>query len=148
MNCWASPSGAGRSKVASLFGLVPPAIVSAVRVPDWRSEEFFWRCVVERSELDRDVVTADLLYVAATERTHAAVAAEKMVPAPGAELVVAEGLFARKKAEGFRFDDDRPVPALGADRAVALAGAGAQVDIGFEANGTAVATACVCLHHA
>lgn len=93
-------------------------------------------------------MTADLLDVAAAEGTYTAVPAEQMVSAHGAELIVAENLLAREEPEGVRLDDDRPIPALRADRTVALAGAGAQIDVGFEANGAAVATTCVCLEHA
>ena len=92
-------------------------------------------------------MTADLLDVAATEGMYTAVPAEQMVSALGAELVVAEIILTREKAEGFRFDDSRPVPALRTDRAVALAGTGAQIDVCFEANSAAVATSCVCLQH-
>lgn len=92
-------------------------------------------------------MTADLLNVAAAKGTHAAVTAEQMVPALGAELVVAEGVFAREKAKGFGFDDDRPVSTFRADRAVAFASASTQIDVGFEANSAAVATSCVCLQH-
>lgn len=136
------------SKVASLFRLVPPAVVAAVRIPYGGGNEFLWRYVVERAELDSDVVAADLFDVAAPERPYAAVTAEKMVAALGPELIIAKDFFPSKQTEGFRFDDDRPVSALGANRTVAFTRAGTQVGIDFEANFTAAATACICLHHA
>jgi hypothetical protein len=93
-------------------------------------------------------VTADLLDIAAAEGAYAAVAAEEMMTALGTELVATKIRFATEQAERFRLDDGRPVPALGADRAIALARSGAQIDVCLEADGAAVATSCVCLQHA
>lgn len=92
-------------------------------------------------------MTTDFLDVAATEGAYAAVLAEEMVRAIRAELVITKISFSIEQAEGFRLDGDRPIPALSADRAVAFARAGAQIDVCFEADGAAVATSCVCLQH-
>ncbi|MCY1383514.1 hypothetical protein D9M69_716490 [compost metagenome] len=64
-----------------------------------------------------------------------------------AELVVGKLLLACQEAKRLGLDDDGPASGLGADGAVASAGAGGEVDVGFEADRAAVATARVGLEH-
>jgi hypothetical protein len=73
--------------------------------------------------------------------------AEQMMAALRPELIVAERFLSREEAKGFRLNDCRPIPTLGADRAVALPCAGTQVNVGFEAHCTAVTTSLKGLHH-
>src|SRR5262249_43967284 len=89
----------------------------------------------------------DLGHIAARERPNAAMPAEQMVPALGRELIVAEISLAGDQAEGVRLDGDSPVSCLGADRAVALAGAAGKIEIRFEADRPAVAASVIGLQH-
>jgi hypothetical protein len=69
------------------------------------------------------------------------VAAEQAVAVLASEPVVSERLLAAQEAESIRLDDHAPGTGLGADRAVALARALGEIDIGFEADGAAMAVA-------
>lgn len=66
------------------------------------------------------------------------------VPAPP---VAREIALACQQAECLRKGIGRPQPHLGVDRAVALAGAGADVEIRLEADGAAVAAPGISLEH-
>jgi len=61
--------------------------------------------------------------------------------------IVGEIALTRQQAKILRQRIDRPQAHLGADRAVALAGAGADVDRRFEANGATVAASLIGLQH-
>lgn len=74
-------------------------VVTAIRKPNRRFNELRWIDAVESSQLDRDVVTADLLYVSTCERAHAAVSAKEVMPGPRAELVIAQIVLAGDQAE-------------------------------------------------
>jgi hypothetical protein len=103
--------------------------------------------VVERGDLDRDVVAADLLDVAALERAHAAAAAEQVVSLARPELVIAHHVLAAEEPEVFRLDQRVPVAGLGADRAVALARARLEIDVRLEPHRLAVAASVIGLLH-
>ena len=85
--------------------------------------------------------------MAAAEWTESASPAKHHVPLHRAELVVRELVGAGEQAKRFGLDDDPPPARLGADRAVALAGPGRQVDLGLEANVAAVAASGIGLGH-
>jgi hypothetical protein len=83
----------------------------------------------------------------ASERLYAADLAEQMVPGLCAELIVGQLALAGQLAEGLRLDDHASPPGLGAERAVALGGAHAQIDIDLIADCSAVATSDVRFLH-
>src|SRR5688572_1844075 len=82
-----------------------------------------------------------------SERRDAAGLAEPVVPALAAELVVRRLGVVRQQPELRRLDDRAPVAPLGADRAIAAAGAGAEVDVGLVADLSAVAAAAIGFLH-
>src|SRR5262245_14570087 len=130
------------------FGrLVPPGIVASVRIFDRRADEFGRRHVVQRVELDRYEGATDLFDIAATERAHATVLAEQVVPAFRGELIVAQCLLAGEKPESVGLDEDAPTACLRADRAIALARARREINVRFIAHGPAVAATPVGLQH-
>jgi hypothetical protein len=92
-------------------------------------------------------VTTDLLDISPAEGANATMLTEQMMAALRRELIVAERLLSREETKRIGLDDHRPVPTFSADRAVALSGAGAQINIGFEAHYTAVATPLVSFQH-
>src|SRR2546427_4425505 len=143
----ASSCSRHRLQVARLRRRVPPGIVSPVEVLERRVDHLGRLDVVERGHVDGDVLAADLLDVAFAEGPHAAMLAEQMVRALRAELVVREIALAREQAEVFGLDDHAPIAHLRAIAAIAAAGAGAEIDIGFVADGAAVAAAGVGLLH-
>src|SRR5262249_44820070 len=98
-------------------------------------------------DVDRDEVAADFRNMAAAERTQAAMLAEQVVALPGAELVVRQCVVPRQQTKRVGLDERSPVARLPADRAVAFAGAGGEIDIRLETNGAAVAASCVGLQH-
>src|SRR5262245_30365280 len=111
------------------FGrLGPPGIVAPVRESDRRADELGRRHVVQRAELDRDEGATDLLDIAATERAHAAVLAEQVMPAFRGELIVAQRLLAGEKPESIGLDEGAPIACFRADRAIALAGARREIN--------------------
>jgi hypothetical protein len=65
----------------------------------------------------------------------------------GTKLVVHQNVLSLQQPERVGFDDGFPEPRLGADRAVALAGALGQIELAFEADRAAVATAMIGLFH-
>src|SRR5258705_11028101 len=89
-------------KVSRLGRRIPPVVVAPVEKSDRCTGELRWIDVVERGEIDRDVVAADLLDVPAPERAHAAMAAEQVMTVPRRELVVAELAIAREQPERIR----------------------------------------------
>lgn len=86
---------------------------------------------VQAGDIDRVVLAAQHFQFAAPERMDAAVPAEQMVRDLAAKLVIAQVLGAGQQAEGIRLDDRAPVTGLAADRAIAAAGAGRQIDVGL-----------------
>jgi hypothetical protein len=77
-----------------------------------------------------------------SERLYAAVPTEQMVTAFSAELVVRQ--LAVQQTKGVGLDDHTPPPDFGAERAVALAGTCAQIDIHLIADCPTVTTSNVC----
>src|SRR5580700_4102010 len=67
--------------------------------------------------------------------------AEQVVRDVVAELVVGQSVLASDHPKRLRLDDRAPIPALAADRAVALAGAGGEIDVGLVADRAAMAAA-------
>src|SRR5579883_2492712 len=133
--------------MADFGGRVPPRVVAAVAVADGGCDELFGRGIVERSQVDRHVVAAELFQVAAPERTHTAMTAEKVVMAVRAELVVAEIALPAEQAKVGGLDGDAPATRLCADRTIAAARAGRQVQIGLVTHGAAVTASGVGLFH-
>src|SRR5262245_24371673 len=127
--------------------LVPPVVGPAVHVPDRRGDELRRIKVVEAGKIDRDELAADLLDVSPAERDDAALLAER----PGYHLArresVAKLLLAREQAKRLGLDADAPPTQLPTVGAVALAGAGGEVDVRFEPNFAAAAAAMVALLH-
>src|SRR5581483_6430005 len=70
-----------------------------------------------------------------------------MVGAVAAELIIADIVDSGNQPKRVRLDEDAPVARLGADRAVALAGALGKVDIGLVAHRAAMAAAVIGLQH-
>jgi hypothetical protein len=119
------------------------ASLCLTRVTDRRLVELGRVEVVEAGELDRDEGAADLGHVAAAERVDAAGATKQVVALHLVEPVVGQFVLAGEQAEGVGLDQHRPVADLGAEAAVALAGAGGEIDVGLEADRAAVAAAVV-----
>src|SRR5690606_10544858 len=84
---------------------------------------------------------AGLRDVAVAVGARAAAAAERPVHAAGAELVVDHLARAFEQAECLGLDAGAPVAGLAADRAIALAAAGVEIEVGFETHVAAVAAA-------
>src|SRR5262249_23800726 len=126
------------SQMQRLGGRMPPVIVPAIEISDRRPDQLNPRGIVGGSQLDGNVIAADFRNVASAEGAHAAMPAKQMVRAVASELIVAQGCRTRDEPEGVRLDGDAPVAGLGADRAVAPAGAGRKIEIRFEADGPAV----------
>src|SRR5258707_3661480 len=122
---------------------IPPVVVTAIHVLDWRLREFRRVEIVETGEVHRIIGAADLLDVAMTERRDAAGLAEPVMAVVGTELIVGQLAFAREQSKRLRLDDGAPVAPLGADRAVALARAGVQVEVGLVADFAAMAASLV-----
>src|SRR5712671_939305 len=141
------PSRRPDSQVLRFGRWIPPIVVSAVHVTHGQLRELLGIDIVETGDIDRIVGAADLLDVAVAERGDAARLAEPMVAALAAELIVRDVGLAGQQPKILRLDDRAPVSPLGADRAVALAGSGAEVDIGLEANIAAMAAAAIGLLH-
>jgi hypothetical protein len=131
------------SQMPRLGGLVPPVIVAAVEIFQRRRDQFGGCRIVEGGELDGHEVAAHFLDMAATECPHAAIAAKQMVHAAGAELIVAERVGTGRETEGVGLDGDAPIARLGADRAVAPAGATRQIEIRLIADSTAMAASVI-----
>lgn len=127
--------------------LRPPVIVAPISVFDGRVDEFLGTRVIERAQLDGDIVATDLFDVSAAKWPNATVPAEEVVPAPGAKLVVAEIAFSGQETEVCWLDDRAPVARLRADGTIAPACACAQIDVRLIAHRATVATAGVCLFH-
>jgi hypothetical protein len=102
-------------QVPRLCGLRPPAVVPPVEKLDRHLQEFFRRRIVERAHLHRDIVSTDLLDVAAAERANAAVFAERVMCTLCSKLIVAQIGLARKQAEISGLDSGAPVPRLRTD---------------------------------
>ena len=128
-----------------LSGWRLPVVVPPVFVADWRFCQLLARSVVQACDVDCVKVATEHIQVASPERLDTATAAEEVVYGVAAELIVRQSVLSLQQPERIGFDDGFPVPRLGADRAVALARTLGQVDLTFEADGTAVAASGVCL---
>src|SRR6185437_15184536 len=135
------------SKVAGHLGRVEPIVVAAIHVADGERGELGGAEVVERGQRHRDIVAADLLDMPPRKRTDSAGPAEQVMALLRAELVVAEIVLAREHAQILRLAADRPVALLGADRAVALARPGLEIEVSLEPHRAAMAAAVVGLLH-
>src|SRR5689334_20433562 len=82
------------------------------------------------------------------ERLGAAGPAEQVMDRAAAELIVGEMILALQQPQGRCLDQRLPEALLGADRAVALAGALGEVEIAFEPHRAAMAAAVIGLRHA
>src|SRR5258708_34279383 len=122
---------------------VPPIVLAAIHVFDRRLGELRRIEIVETGEVHRIIGAADLLDIAVTERRDAAGLAEPVMAALAAELIVGQLALAREQAKRLRLDDGAPVAPLGTDRAVALARAGAEVEVGLVADFAAMAASLV-----
>src|SRR6185436_8764910 len=144
--CLATHTGSDL-EVPRFGGRLPPLVVATVGEAHGRRGQLGGVGIVEAGELHRNVFAADFRDVAAFERTHTAVFAEQVLPLFAAEAVVAQCIGARQETEGVGFDERTPVADLGAEAAITFAGALRQVDVGFEANCTAVTAAVIGLFH-
>src|SRR5262245_46234711 len=126
-----------------LGGRILPVVVAAVGVAHGGIGEGGGIHIVEAGDVHGVEVATQDVEVAAAESVHAAMAAEQVVHAVAAELVVGERVLAGQQAESLGLGDHAPIAGLGADRAVALAGARAEVDVGLVADFSAVAAAMV-----
>src|SRR5262245_48450668 len=122
-----------RSEVPRLGGRRLPVVVAPIGVAHGGACELPNVHIVEASNINGVKVAAEDIEVAAAEGVHAAVTAEQVVHAVGAELVVRERCLIRQQAERLGLEHDAPVAGLGANRAIALAGARAEVDLRLEA---------------
>jgi hypothetical protein len=134
-------------KVPGFLRCRSPIVVAAVGESDRGGGEFLKVYVVQRGELNSDVVTADLLDVSPPKRPPTAVPTEQMVSAFPAKLIVAQVVLSGQQSKRGRFDDRIPVPRFGADGAVAFIRTCTQVDIRLETDGAAMATSCVSPRH-
>src|SRR5688572_24722726 len=134
------------SEVPRLGRRCVPLVVLAVLILERRGRKLSRRRVIEAGEVD-PVELAQLFGLAMAERLDAAAAAEHVADDAAAELVLRHGVGALQQPEGVGLDDRLPEPALGADRAVALAGALREVDVAGEADGAAMAAAVIGLVH-
>src|SRR6186713_2579726 len=114
--------------------VVPPVVVAHRRIHQLRETR-----VVEARKVDGEVFATDLRNVSVPEGMHSAISAERVMHRLRVEAVVHQRFAARGEPEGIRLHDGTPEPQLCADRAVALARAGVDVDIRFEAYVAAVA---------
>src|SRR5690606_24018400 len=119
-------------QVPRLGRRVEPVVVAAVREAHGHVRELLVADVVERRDVDRDEVAADLLDVAGAERPHAAVLAEQVMTALRRELVVGERVLTREQPEVGGLDDGVPRARPAADRAVALARARREIEVDLE----------------
>jgi hypothetical protein len=121
----------------------PPIVVAPIHEANRGGGELAGIRVVEARNIDRAKFSAKLIEVSVTERVNPAVPAENMVPDLGAELVVRQSLLACDQAKRLGFDDHTPISHLGAERAVAPAGAGAQINVGLKLDLAAMAAASI-----
>ena len=120
-----------------------PIVVAPVHEANWCAGKLAVIGVVQARNIDRAEIAAEHVEVSVTKRMHAAMLAEAMVPDIGAELVVRQSILARDQPKRLGLDDDAPIPDLGAEGAVAPAGAGAQIDIGLVLNLAAMAASSI-----
>lgn len=126
----------------------PPIVVPPIGELHRPLQQLRRRRIVQRAQLDGDKVTAQLLDMSAAEWANAAMLAEQVMHAPGAELVVAQIGFAGEQTEIGGLDGHAPIARFRANRTVALARPGTQIEIGFVAHRAAMTTAVVGLLHA
>ena len=134
-------------QVTSFDRGVTPIVVAAVGKTNRRFNEFHRVDIVKRRQLNCDIVTANLRNMPSCKRAYAAVLAEQMMADLVIELVVGQFTLARQQPKSGGLDDRVPVSRLGANGAVALVRACTEIEVGFELNGTAMATATVGLEH-
>src|SRR3954465_12942738 len=108
---------------------VHPIIVAAVRIANRQCRELRIRHIVQTGDVDRDEIAADLRDMTAAEWPQAAMLAEQVMALLGGKLVVRQCVLASQQAKRRGLDDRAPGPRLPADRAVALTGAGAEIDV-------------------
>lgn len=112
-----------RLQMPGLSGYLSPVVMPSICISNRRGEQFRQVEMIQRRHLNRHIITAYFRYMAAAERTHAAVFAEKVMAASGIELVVAQFILAGQQAERTGFDDYAPVAGFGTDRTIAFSGA-------------------------
>src|SRR6185503_3190693 len=135
------------SQVPRLRRCLEPVVVATVHIAHGGGGKLGGIEIVEAGEVDGIVGAADRLDIAIAEGSEAAGGAEAVMRAHGAKLVVGEVGFAGDQPEGLGLDDGAPVSPLGADRAVALPGAGGEVKVDLEPHLAAVAASVKSLHH-
>jgi hypothetical protein len=131
----------------NLSGLAPPVIISSVCKIDFGGNELLRCGIVQGRDLHRDKITTQFLQVSTTERADAAVTTEQEVNGLATVLVIAERIFPREQAKGVGLHHGAPASILGTHGTVALACAGAQVDVRLEAHRSAMTATLVRLQH-
>jgi hypothetical protein len=120
-------------------------IVSAtIDVHDGKRGEFGIRNALQTAHDYGDELFA-IRSAAASEGLDAAVLAEQMMDAPGAELIVAERVCTAQQPEILTIEGGQPGSRLAANRAIALQRAQAQIHVRFIANRPAVTAAPISL---
>src|SRR5262245_1149508 len=98
--------------MASFRWFGPPAVVPAIGVLHGSGNQFSGIDVVQRGDLNGDIMPADLLDIAASERAHSAMPAELVMRAFRSKLVVGQCIVACQQPEGIWLDDHAPVARL------------------------------------
>ena len=124
-----------------------PVVMTAIRKPGRRFDEFHWVDIVESGQLHCHIVPANLLDVATRERADAAVSTEQVVPGLRSKLVIAQLMLARQQPECVGPDDSVPVASFRANRTVTFVRSQAEIDIGLESNCAAVAASDIRFDH-
>ena len=129
------------------LGRVPPIIARAVHRAHRQRRHVGVRQIVEARDRHRIIGTADLLDLAMAERRYAARLAKDMMRAVRTELIVGQRRGIAQQSKRLGLDLRAPVPFLGADRAIAFARPGIEIDVGLEFDGAAVARTMMGLEH-
>lgn len=125
-----------------------PVVVEAVVILHGRGHQLVDVDTVEAQHVDVVVFgAAHVRHIDPFERPHAAMLTELVMRDRVLAAIVREIILPRQQAKILRQRIDQPQARLGADRAVALARAGADVERRFEANGATVATSLIGLQH-
>lgn len=122
-----------------------PVIVFTIQISDRSVCELFRRHIVQTTEIDR-IELAPSRGAPNAKRANAAVLAKQMLVCLREKLVFCKFRLAGEQPERLRLHDGRPEPYLCAYGAVAPNGALHQVDVCFESNQAAMATALISLH--
>lgn len=147
MTWWCRSRGPTPSQMPRLLRLLPPIVVAPVEIGDRPLDDLVDARVIEAHHVDRVVEPARLRDVGPMVGVHAAMPAEQVMHAVRVELVVGELALARDETERLGPDARAPEALLRADRAIALAGAGGEVDVRLEADRAAMAAAVIGLEH-